>query len=126
MGERNLIRDIYSVETDGTDWPVGLPDNEKMILSRAVLDVLDACVPLTTYDLYRRVRDHAMVVAEAPTFKRATLLDWLYACVVRAARVADCEQRWHPPTKPKPVPTKPNKRSKGRKPLDAAEAHEKE
>lgn len=108
MAERTLIRDIYGIETDGTDWPktsVGpMSDEDKTKIKGAVLDVLDMCMPLSTYDLVQRVKDHP-TVQDTP-LKGAALWDWIYGCVVRAARAADCEQRWHPPAKPV-APAKP-------------------
>lgn len=100
------VRHMYNVETDATDWPtcwVGnepgqpLPDECKRALEEHALSVLRDCTPLLTYELYQRVRDRAKRDERCAPFNKAALLDWLYACVVRAARAADCEERWHPP-----------------------------
>ena len=91
----SAIRDEFNVETDEADWPVGLPEAERKVLKRAVIDELRRCGPCPTYELHRRVCDNEKVLAEAPTFSKAVILDWLCACVVRAARSAFCEQRWH-------------------------------
>lgn len=115
MAERVLIRDIYNVETDETDWPSGLGPSEKECLQRVVLEILRACPSLCTYELYQRVRRHRDVPEGAPTFRKAALLDWLYACVVRAARGAGCEQRWHAPPPLPPNPSAKSKPTTGRK-----------
>ena len=104
------VRYMYNVETDGSDWPlygVGdygesrpLPDECKRALEEHVLSVLSDCRPLLTHELYQRVRNRAKGDERCAPFNKAALLDWLYACVVRAARAADCEERWHPPAKP--------------------------
>ena len=100
MAERYLIRDIYCVETDGSDRPKGLTDEDKTGLQTIVLEVLKTG-PWSTYELHERVkrtleREHH---ARVPAFKGAALFDWTYGCVVRAARAANCEQRWHAPEK---------------------------
>jgi hypothetical protein len=99
MAQRHLVRDLCDIGTDVEDWPSGLPVTEREVLARAVLDVLREGKPLGTHDLYQRLEMHPDVIANAPTFKKAAVFDWLYGCVVRAARAADCEQRWHAPPK---------------------------
>ncbi len=98
MAEHSRIGNLYDVETDIADWPKGLPEVERPLLTAIVLDVLRKFGPLGTHDLYRRVSDHADV-GTCPTFRKAAVYDFLYGCVVRAARAGDCEQRWHAPAK---------------------------
>lgn len=96
MASVYLIRDIYGMETDAEDWPVGLPSVERDALMEIVRETITACAPLLTYELYQRVSASAETDVRCVVFNKGALLDWRYACVVRAARATGAEQRWHP------------------------------
>lgn len=99
MSKVHSIADTYQVATDAADWPESLPVAERGVLQGLVLEVLSECHALHTYDLVQRVVWKADKRNDVQAFNKAALLDWIYACVVRAARAADCEQRWHAPEK---------------------------
>jgi hypothetical protein len=96
------IRDLWSVETDSTDWPKGLPEAERNALTEAVKSVLERCGPLKLHELFLRLRDDESVRTNAPTWSKAALYDWLYGCVERATRAVNCEERYHLPGVPVP------------------------
>jgi len=93
------IRDEYLVETDNTDWPKGMTENDKKELVDVVLEVLRKKGPLPLYLLYENVRrvlsreDYKRV----QVFKNAEVLHWAYGAVARACYEAHCEQCWHAP-----------------------------
>lgn len=90
----NTISEMYRIETDGTDWPKGLSNEEKGALIEHVKEALGHR-PMAIYDLYRTVTQLARGDKRCAVFNRACLSDWLYGCIVRAARAASAEQRWH-------------------------------
>jgi len=94
-----LIHDLFNVETDGADWPKGLTAEDKTGLVAIVVEILRESGPLDTYLLHNAVKRvcEREGYKRVPTFKGAALLDWTYGAVVRAARHADCSQRWHLP-----------------------------
>lgn len=101
MGQITSVGEIYGVEVDGADWPKSLPVGEREVLIALVREVIQRWQAVGkhpgTYDLYQQVKHAAEKRDDVPTFRSAALLDWLYACVVRAARAADAEQVWSLP-----------------------------
>ncbi len=97
MAEKYLIGDLYPVEVDGSDWPVGLPASERPSLMAIVLEVLEERAPLSNVTLYRVVQGHPEIASRCPTYARAALFDFAYACLVRACRAVDAEPHWHAP-----------------------------
>lgn len=95
MPQRYLIRSIYSVETDPHDWPMGLTNEAKEALVEIVRRVILDHKPLLTHELVDRVKYYARSDPRCKTFTDGVITDWIYGCVVRAARSANCEQRWH-------------------------------
>ena len=88
----------WYVETDGHDWPKGLPMEERGYLTTAVRECLVLRgangAHLTTVERY------VANVAERndlpmPVFRKAAAWDFRYACIERALRACDAEQRWH-------------------------------
>lgn len=97
MAEHFHISELYDIATDGTDWPKDLPAEERTVLARWVHEELTAHPPgFTMYMLYNRLRYRAEKEPQlVPYWGRAALFDFLYACVMRAARdVDEAEQRW--------------------------------
>ena len=92
----------YHVETDAADWPSGLPKDQREPLIVLVKEALARWgakgAPL--YDVERMVSAAADRTGTVPIFKTASLWDFRYAyfryaCIERALRACDAEQRWH-------------------------------
>ena len=100
MAEATSIRELYCVEVDARDWPLGLPDDEKKELEKIVIEVLREHGPMHMYMLYHVVGMEKYRV-RLPVWGKCALLDWLYGCLARACRAADAEQHWMlPPEHP--------------------------
>ena len=90
----------WHVETVDADWPVGLPKEEREPLTAFVKSALTS--PRfderggTLGDIERAVT-YALEKAPtaAPKFLRAAMWDFRYACIERALRACNAEQRWH-------------------------------
>lgn len=89
----------WHIETDATDWPSGFPKEEREPLTDMVRAVLvnrfdgrgGTLLDIERQVTYAAERDFHKV----PTFRRAALWDFRYACIERALRACDAEQRWH-------------------------------
>ena len=88
----------WHIETDGHGWPTGLPTEEREPLIEMVKAALarfgakgGSLVDIERQVTYAAERDFHKV----PTFRRAALWDFRYACIERALRACDAEQRWH-------------------------------
>lgn len=94
---RESISSKYSVETDAADWPTALPKEQREPLIGLVKEALARWgakgAPL--YDVERMVSAAADRSGTVPIFKTAALWDFRYACIERALRACDAEQRWH-------------------------------
>ena len=90
----------WHIETDGHDWPTDLPTEEREPLIEMVRRVLDTGNAKKYGMSLSDVERQATYAAErdfhkVPTFRRAALWDFRYACIERALRACDAEQRWH-------------------------------
>ena len=92
-----MIRQKYNVETDITDWPIGLPEDQREVLLVFVAEALarfgEKGAHLTVIE--RMVDTMAEWRDGLPIFRTAAAWDFRYACVERALRAIDAEQRWH-------------------------------
>ena len=87
----------YHVETDAADWPSSFPKDQREPLIVLVKEVLAkwGAKGAALYDIERMVSAAADRSGTVPIFKTAALWDFRYACVERALRACDAEQRWH-------------------------------
>lgn len=88
-----LIAQLFNVRTDAADWPVDLPEGERPILTDAVRAVIGLDGILSTMEL-DRILDSRLSAAQCPTFLRAALWDFRFACIARACRAANLSERW--------------------------------
>ena len=71
------------VERDGADWPKNLPTNEQVKLIEVIKMRLGQLrKPVGLSGLYYYIKDRDI----GPTFNKAQVLDWRYACIERALR----------------------------------------
>jgi hypothetical protein len=90
MPGNTSIRVLYNVDTDLTDWPKALPQDEREKLVALVRTTLEQHGPLTFATLERLV--HRAIDGrrdEFPVYSKAALWDFLHACVERALRTLD-------------------------------------
>lgn len=99
MGAAETIGQKYHVETSDTDWPKSLTMEERaglVTLTREALARFGAR-GAGLYEIERMVSavNDTKHPAPIPIFRKAALWDFRYACVERALRAIDAEQRWH-------------------------------
>lgn len=97
MGHETTLQ-RWNTETDATDWPRALPAEEREPLIGLVRDALAMYGAKGAHltDVERAVRFALdREPQKAPTLHRAALWDFRFACVERALRACDAEQRWH-------------------------------
>lgn len=82
------IRELYGIETDGTDWPQGMSEGEKTALVDAVRTVLKR----NPQGLESWLIERQPEVREA--LGVALFWDWRFGAITRACRALSAEQRW--------------------------------
>ncbi|MFA4971488.1 MAG: hypothetical protein WC683_02665 [bacterium] len=85
---------LTDVERDGHGWPKGLPEEERVALTKAVRSLLSVAPGMAIGDIYRHLRDTNVVCQRCPVWSASALADWSYACVHRALLMAGAHEVW--------------------------------
>ncbi len=86
---RTLIRELYDVETDGTDWPKGISEEER----NALIDAVHAALQRSPKGLPLWLLSKDEGVRRA--LGKAVCLEWRYAVLERACRaLPHADKRW--------------------------------
>lgn len=89
----------WHVETDGLDWPKGLSLEERGALVDLTREALarfgEKGASLNSIERMVDALNNQRHPAPVPIFRKACMWDYRYACVERALRAIDAEQRWH-------------------------------
>jgi hypothetical protein len=85
---KTTIAELYGVEVDSYDWPIGMPDHQKVLLCEALRKVFRRSpkgVEMWLLEEQSEVRD---------ALRGATVVAWRRAAVTRACRALGAVQGW--------------------------------